>query len=281
MEAVPFSTAIGAEVRGVDLSRPATETLREQLTRSWHEHLVLVFRDQHLDNDALLRFGSMFGELDAAPNDKNVNNYIQGRRELLLISNVKEDGRPIGSLGSAEAAWHTDMSYDELPAKASALYAREIPESGGDTGFLNMYAAYETLPDALRLQVEDRSVKHDATHNSAGELRSGLQMPDDVTVSPGAVHPMVRTHPETGRKALFLGRRDYAWVVGLPVDESETLLDAVWAHCEGGDFSWRHRWRVGDLVLWDNRCAMHRRDAFDDSARRVMIRTQIKGDKPH
>jgi taurine dioxygenase len=194
---------------------------------------------------------------------------------------VIENGVAIGQLGAYEAIWHTDMSYIAEPPMASALYSLEVPHSGGDTGFCNMYLALETLPPELRGQVEGRVCRHDASRNSAGELRRGYVDAPDPSHTVGADHPIVRTHPATGRKALFLGRRRNAYVPGLTLAESEALLDALWAHATQDKFTWYQQWRVGDLILWDNRAVMHRRDSFDPAARRVMHRTQIKGDRPY
>ncbi len=168
------------------------------------------------------------------------------------------------------------MSYQEQPPKASVLYAIEVPPSGGNTGFCNMYRAWDELPAALKHRVEGRRLKHDGTYNSGGYLREGVTATDDPTVSPGTYHPIGYTHPETGRIALYLGRRRNAYIEGLPLAESEALLDELWQHATRDELTWYNRWQVGDLVLWDNRCTMHRRDPFDATARRIMHRTQIK-----
>jgi len=170
------------------------------------------------------------------------------------------------------------MSYNPMPPRASLLYALEVPPDGGNTGFLNMYSAYETLSPELQRAIEGKTCIHDSSRNSAGELRKGFQTTLDPRHTPGAVHPLVRLHPVTKRKTLFLGRRPGAYIHGLPVEESEKLLDAVWAHATQERFAWYQKWRAGDLVLWDNRCVMHRRDAFDESLRRLMHRTQIVGE---
>jgi taurine dioxygenase len=189
-------------------------------------------------------------------------------------------GVPIGALGAGESEWHTDMSYMPQPPSASLLHALELPESGGDTWFCNMYAAYEALPPALRERLAGLVAVHDSSYTSAGDLRKGHEPVADVSKAPGARHPVIRTHPLTGRRALFLGRRRNAYLVGLDVAESERLLDQLWSHATQERLTYRHRWRVGDLVLWDNRCAMHRRDAFAADARRIMHRTQVQGDLP-
>jgi taurine dioxygenase len=276
--------ALGADVHGVDLSGPLSDAVVARIADAWAEHLVLRFSGQKLDDRMLMGFSARFGELDrvpiaAATFDRTDSELVpEAQQWVAVISSVKKDGKPIGGLGSYELVWHTDMSYNPLPPRASLLYALEAPPDGGNTGFLNMYAAYETLPHELKLAIEGKTCIHDSSRNSAGELRKGFQRTLDVRQTPGAVHPLVRLHPVTRRKALFLGRRPGAYINGLPVDESEKLLDAVWAHATQERFAWYQKWRGGDLVLWDNRCVMHRRDAFDESLRRLMHRTQIVGE---
>ncbi|MGE0257358.1 MAG: TauD/TfdA dioxygenase family protein [Alphaproteobacteria bacterium] len=279
VQARPTGAALAADIEGIDLSRPLDPATLAAIKQAWSEHLVLRFRGQTLSDDDLMRFSRHLGELDWAP-IAAAGDAPEGREYVMVVSNVVEQGKPIGQLGAYEAIWHTDMSYIDEPPSASALYSLEVPPSGGDTGFCNMYLAYETLPAGLKRQVEGRSCRHDASRNSAGELRRGFVDAPDATQTVGAEHPIVRTHPVTGRKALFLGRRRNAYVVGLPLAESEALLDALWAHCTKPEFAWYQQWRAGDLILWDNRCVMHRRDAFDPETRRVMHRTQIKGDRP-
>ena len=275
----PTGAALGADIDGVDLAGPLRPETVAAIKAAWGDHLVLRFRGQRLSDDHLMRFSRQFGELDWAP-VAATNDAPEGREYIMVVSNVVENGQPIGQLGAYEAVWHTDMSYVAEPPSASALYSLEAPPAGGDTGFCNMYLAYETLPAELRRQIEGRLCRHDASRNSAGELRRGFVDAPDPTQVVGAEHPIVRTHPVTGRKALFLGRRPNAYIPGLPLAESEALLDALWAHCTKPEFAWYQQWRSGDLILWDNRCVMHRRDAFDPNARRVMHRTQIKGDRP-
>jgi taurine dioxygenase len=240
---------------------------------------VLRFRGQKLSDDDLMHFSRQLGELDWAP-VAATNDAPEGRAYVMVVSNVVENGQAIGQLGAYEALWHTDMSYVAEPPMASALYSLEAPPTGGDTGFCNMYRALETLPTDLRRAVEGKTCIHDASRNSAGELRRGFVDAPDASQTVGAEHPIVRTHPATGRKALFLGRRRNAYIRGLSLADSEALLDALWAHASKDEFTWYQKWHAGDLILWDNRCVMHRRDAFDPAARRVMHRTQIKGDRP-
>ncbi len=273
---VPGGACLGAEIRGVDLRRIDDRDFAA-IHRAWLDHLVLLFRDQRLSDDELIAFSRRLGELDWAPVQETGRRFVEGHPELYVVSNVVENGIPIGSLGAGEAAWHTDMSYLADPPKASMLYAIEVPPSGGDTGFASMYAAYDALPDRLKQRIGGLRVKHDGTYNSGGYLRQGVTATDDPRTSPGAVHPLVCTHPDTGRRMLYLGRRRNAYLAGLELAESEALLDQLWEFVARAEFAWEHVWRVGDLVLWDNRCTMHRRDPFDASARRIMHRTQIKG----
>jgi taurine dioxygenase len=273
----PTGGGLGAEIRGIDL-RDLDEDRFAALHRAWLDNLVLLVRGQALDDADLIAFSRRLGELDHAPVQETGRRFVGGMPELYVVSNVVENGEPIGSLGNGEAVWHTDMSYIEQPPKASALYALEIPPTGGDTSFINMYAVYDTLPEPLKQRIAGLRVKHDGTYNSGGYVRQGVIPSDDPREAPGALHPLVYRHPETGRPALYLGRRRNAYIEGLALDKSERLLDQLWGYVDQPSLSWTNVWQVGDLVLWDNRCTMHRRDPFDPGSRRVMHRTQIKGE---
>jgi alpha-ketoglutarate-dependent taurine dioxygenase len=273
----PTGAALGAEVDGIDLRR-ITDAEFAAVYRAWLDHSVLLFRGQTLDDDDLIAFSRRFGELDFAPIQENGQRFVEGHPEIYVVSNVIENGVAIGSLGAGEAVWHTDMSYLDDPPKASMLYAIEIPPAGGNTGFTSMYRAYEALPETLKRRLERRRVKHDGTYNSGGYVREGVTPTDDPREAPGTYHPIVCTHPETGRKCLYLGRRRNAYIEGLDLAESEALLDEVWRYATRDELTWYNTWRVGDVVLWDNRCTMHRRDPFDAASRRIMHRTQMKGE---
>jgi taurine dioxygenase len=268
--------ALGAEIAGVDLSQPIAPQDFVRIRAAWLEHLVIRFRGQQLSDPQLLAFSAHFGELDPPGPNPLGRPFLPDHPQMNVISNVKVGGVPIGGLGDGEAIWHADMTYIENPPMAAILHALELPPSGGDTYWANMYLAYETLPAELRRRVEGRSAVHDATYNSAGIRRKGYEDVADPRAAPGARHELVRTHPETGRKCLFLGRRRNSYVLGMELEESEALLDALWAHATQPQFTFRQQWRVGDVLVWDNRCTLHRRDAFDPAARRVMHRTQIK-----
>jgi taurine dioxygenase len=276
---VPTGGGIGAEASGLDLSRIGDDDFAA-LRRAFVAHSVLLFRGQVLSDDDLVAFSRRFGALDWAPIQENGRRFVEGKPEIYVVSNVIENGVAIGSLGAGEAVWHTDMSYLADPPMASMLYAIEVPPAGGNTGFCSMYGLYEALPAALKRRIEGLRIKHDGTYNSGGYLRAGAAASDDPRTSPGAVHPLVCTHPDSQRRCLYLGRRRNAYIVGRELAESEALLDELWSYTTRDELAWYNVWRVGDLVLWDNRCTMHRRDPFDSAARRIMHRTQIKGTSP-
>ena len=279
IEVVPAEAPLGAEVRCGDV-RTLDETGFRKVYGAVLDHLVILIRGQTLSDSELIAFGRRFGELDFAPLAKTGRERARPHPEIIVVSNVLENGVPIGVLRDAEVVWHSDNSYREKPLAYSALYALEVPPSGGDTGFANMYLALETLPRELKAVIAGRTLKHDMTYNSAGDLREGFTPVADVRDAPGPSHPIIRTHPETGDDALYLGRRPNAYVNGLSVEESEKILDALWRHATQQRFTWRHQWRRGDILIWDNRCVMHHRAPFDAGARRVMHRIQCAGERP-
>lgn len=273
----PITRAVGAEISGVDLSR-ISDSAFEQVRNAWHRHSALLFRGQQLSHDDLIAFSRRFGDLDEAPVNENGKKFVDGYPHIYVVSNIPgPDGQPIGSLGAGEAVWHTDMSYLPMPPDASLLYSVEVPPAGGDTWISSMIAACAALPQRLRKAVAGRSIKHDGTYNSGGYLRVGMRESNDPQTSAGTPHPVICIHPPSGRETLYLGRRRNAYVMGLPLDESEALLDELWAHASRPEFAYAHRWRVGDVLMWDNRSTLHRRGPFDPCARRLMYRTQIRG----
>jgi taurine dioxygenase len=270
---------LGAEASGVDLARPLSPGDIASIENAWRERLVVVFHGQSLSDPQLIAFSRNFGELDPPGPNPYGKPFLENHPELNVISNVMEGGKPIGNLGDGEAVWHADMTYVEVPPKAAMLHALEVPppQAGGNTYFADMFLAYAMLPSDLKKAAEGRVAVHDASTNSAGLLRKGYQRVTDVRATVGARHPLVRTEPRTGRKALFLGRRPNAYVVGMAVDDSEALLDALWTHATQPRFTLCHRWTVGDLLMWNNLSLLHRRDPFDPATRRIMHRSQIKG----
>jgi taurine dioxygenase len=272
-----LDAALGAEIGGIDVSKPVAADDVKTIEAAWRERLVVVFHGQKLSDPQLIAFSKYFGELDPPGPNPYGEPFNKEHPELNVISNVVENGKPIGNLGDGEAVWHADMTYVEVPPKAAMLHSLEVPPTGGNTYFANMLAAYETLPADLKKAAQGKIAVHDASTNSAGMLRKGYKQVTDVRDVVGAHHPLVRTDPKTGRKALFLGRRPNSYVLGLEVPESETLLDALWAHATQPRFAMCHEWKVGDLLMWNNLSVLHRRDPFDPKSRRVMHRSQIKG----
>ena len=277
MQIIPLANSFVADVADVDVNA-VHDVAFGTIYDAWLRYPILRIRGQALHDDALKDFSRRFGPLEYAPmgrisdeqRAKSPNPYVT------TISNIVVNGKLIGGLGAAEAAWHTDMSYIEHPPTASLLYAIETPAAGGDTHFCNMIAAFRALPAAIAERARRAEVKHDAAHDSIGKLRQGHRHAADPRAAPGAVHPMVRRHPENGSEALFLGRRQDAYVDGLPLADSEALLNDIWRYVALPDAVWTQQWRPGDLVIWDNRSVMHRRAAFDPNSRRWMRRTQVR-----
>ncbi len=276
MNVKPITAKFVAEIEDIDVRSISGDEFNE-LHRAWLEYGVLRLRNQPLDEDELQTFSANFGPLEEIPLGRLpevVRRKIKNRF-VTQLSNIVVDGKPIGGLGNAEASWHSDMTYVETPPPASVLLGVEIPETGGDTYFADQNAAYEALPDDLRARVAGLTIKHDAAHTSIGSLRPGFEPFDDPREAPGAVHPIVITHPETGQKTLYLGRREWAYVPGMTLADSEALLDALWAYAARPENVWRQVWQPGDLIIWDNRRVLHRRDDFDQNARRLMKRCQV------
>jgi alpha-ketoglutarate-dependent taurine dioxygenase len=268
---------VGAEILDVDLRNVSAST-QESIKAAFARHGALLFRNQKISDDDLLLFSRGLGDLDPPPNQENGRLSPPGYPDIYVVSNVLDtSGAPIGALGSGEAVWHTDMSYLDIPPFASMLYALEIPDAGGNTWLCSMVAAARELPDHLRKAISGRRIKHDGTYNSGGFLRKGVTPTDDPHKAPGAWHPSLCTHPETGEEMLYLGRRRNSYVEGYDADASARLLNELWDYATQPKFCYEHRWQIGDLLLWDNRSTMHRRDPFDNTQRRVMHRTQIKG----
>jgi taurine dioxygenase len=281
MQITQLDAPLGAEVSGIDVSTPLPPADVDAIAAAWRERLVVVLHGQELSDPQLIAFSKNFGELDPPGPNPYGEPFNKAHPELNVISNVVDNGKPIGNLGDGEAVWHADMTYVDVPPKAAMLHALEVPppEAGGNTYFANMFAAYASLPADLKKAAQGKIAVHDASRNSAGMLRKGYKEVTDVRETVGARHPLVRTDPQTGRKALFLGRRPNGYVLGLGVAESEALLDALWAHAVQPRFAMCHEWKVGDLLMWNNLAVLHRRDPFDPKTRRVMHRSQIKGDE--
>ena len=266
----------GADITGVDLANLTDDTF-EAIYRAWLSFGVLRFKGQTLSKDSLQTFSQRFGPLEQIPTGR-MSEEQKARLDNLYvtpISNIKVDGKPIGGLGDAEATWHSDMTYVEVPPPASVLLGVEIPQNGGDTFFADQRAALASLPADLRRRIEGLSIKHNAAHDSVGNLRPGFEAFDDPRDAPGAVHPVIRKHSETGDLCLYLGRREWAYIPGLSLDESEALLDELWSYAVPANYVVEQNWTPGDVIIWDNRRCLHKRTSIDPSQRRLLLRCQI------
>jgi taurine dioxygenase len=272
IEVRPLSPALGAEIVGVDLRERLDEARVAALREAWHEHLVILFRDQALDEDDQVRFAEIFGP----PAKIHTSQFVRGHPAVMLISNIREDGKPIGALPDGEMHFHTDQCHQERPAMASMLYAIEVPSVGGNTLFANAYMAYETLPDDIKRRLDGRKALNAYDYDSAATKR-GTKLAEGV---PAYAHPVVRTHPATGRKALYVNRLMTVQIEGVPEAESSELLDFLFDHQEQRAFVYEHVWRPGDILMWDNRCTLHARTDFSPDERRLMRRVTILGEKP-
>lgn len=273
-EVVPLTRHIGAEVRGIDLRlKPDEETVRA-IYQAWLDHLVLIFPDQKLEQEDLIRATGFFGQIGTLgrPPKYFPKGYSRLLPGIMMISNIRENGEPIGALPDGEMMFHHDMIHAEVPSKATLLYSVEIPSTGGNTLFASGYAAYETLDPAIRARLEDKKALH---HYNYGSTIKGDSRGTEAFAE--RVHPVFRTHEDTGKKAIYVNRLMTVKVLDIADDESDRLLNAVYDHAEKREFVYEHVWRVGDLLLWDNRCSSHARTDFPSTERRLMLRTTVEG----
>jgi alpha-ketoglutarate-dependent taurine dioxygenase len=274
LEVVPLSKHIGAEIRGLDLrDRPDDAAIRA-IYQAWLDHLVIVFPGQSLSQEDLLRVTGYFGELSelSRPAKYFPKGYSRLLPGIMLISNIRENGEPIGALPDGEMMFHHDMIHAEVPSKGTLLYSVEIPSTGGNTLFASGYAAYDTLEPKIRAKLEGRKAMH---HYNYGSTQRGDSRGTEAFAE--SAHPAFRTQEDTGRKAVYVNRLMTVGIVDMPQEESEPLLSAVFDHAEKPEFVYEHVWRVGDLLLWDNRCSTHARTDFPSTERRLMLRTTVKG----
>jgi taurine dioxygenase len=288
-EVVPAKAALGAEIRGVDLAQLDDATFNA-LHDAWLDHVLLVFRGQRLAAQDLVNLVRRFGTPVTSSGlhqrnleERTANQVFNLPPEITVVTNVRENGKPVGILGDGEVVWHSDFSFKEKPTAARMLLAVEIPpaELGGHTYFLNCYAAYDVLPAEMKKRISGMTIKQANIIDTAMKLRPGASLDDDPRTTPGPSHPIISTHPETGANMLFLGRRHAAYVNGCTLEESEALLNELWAHATQPRFCYEHHWAVGDVVVWDNRATLHKRDAFASESRRVLYAAQVEGHKPY
>ena len=271
-----LSPALGVEIAGVDLAQPLDDDIFARIRAAWENNCIALFRGQTLDEDAQMRFGRRFGPLGGI-----VNEHDPAKRgnhpEILYVSNIRVDGKLTGVLPDGEMFFHTDQCYIERPAMASMLYAIEIPSHGGNTLYANCFKAYEALLDEVKQRLKGKRALNAYDYDGAPTLRANV-LPDGVK---RFAHPIVRTHPATGRKSLYVNRLMTWSILDMPPDESRALLEYLFDHQEQPEFVYEHKWRPGDVVLWDNRSCLHARTDFDASERRRLRRITVNGDKPY
>ena len=269
----PLSNALGAEISGIDLRRPLGPETISTVKEAWNDHLVIVFRDQDLTQEDQERFCGYFGEMEVVKSSRSLDD---DNPHILFVSNVQEEGKRT-VLENGEMWFHSDQCYYECPVSATVLYAIEIPRVGGNTLFSNCYTAYETLPADLKSRIEGRTALHAYDYGPEMQVKLGPRSAD----APQFAHPVVRTHPETGRRAIYVNRLMTEHIEDVDEAESDELLSRLFDHVERPEFIYEHIWRPGDLLMWDNRCTLHARTDFDPAERRMLRRMTVKGDRPY
>lgn len=279
LRVIPLSSACGAEIRGLDVTKPLTRETVEAIRSAWDEHLVLVFRGQTVTQEQQLAFAASFGDLGSR---KKAPEPLRGRAEgiqqdhekILLVSNIKVDGVPIGAFGEGEFWFHIDSGYAPRPYRYTFLYAVELPSRGGNTMFSNMYKAYDAVPDALKRRLAGKRALHIHEYNRARQADAR----GDISAIPHHYHPVFVTHPNTGRKSLFVDRLMTTAIEGVDPQEGASILDDLYEIGERREFIYEHVWRLGDFVMWDNRCTIHARTDFPKNERRLLRRCTVEGD---
>jgi taurine dioxygenase len=275
---IPLSPALGAEISGVDLNQQLAPHDVAAIKAAWNEHLVLVFRDQTISQEDQLAFATNFGDLGsrrkAPPQLKNrAEGVLQDHEKILLVSNIKVDGEAIGAFGDGEFWFHIDSGYTARPYKYTFLYALELPSSGGNTLFSNMYKAYEAVPDDLKQKLRGKRALHIHEYNRNRQASHER----DLSSIPHCYHPVFITHPDTGRTSLFVDRLMTTRIEGFTAEESGAMLEQLYEIGERRSFVYEHVWRPGDFLMWDNRCTIHARTDFPKHERRLLRRCAVEG----
>ncbi|MBI77302.1 MAG: taurine catabolism dioxygenase TauD [Rhodospirillaceae bacterium] len=274
----PLSPACGVEILGLDLSATLPQQTVDEIRALWNEHIVLVFRNQKITEEEQLQFASRFGKLgDRKPPPKKLKErtegVLQNDQRVMLVSNKTIDGSPIGSFGDGDMWYHIDSGYSKNPYTYTFLYGVELPSEGGNTLFGNMYLAYESLSEELKGKLANQK----ALHIHQYERRARVDISGDISEIPHWYHPVFVTHPESGRKSLFVDRLMTQRIEGCTHEESEQLLEKLYAAGENPSVVYEHEWELGDFVMWDNRCAIHGRTWFDPKESRLLRRCTIEG----
>jgi taurine dioxygenase len=267
---------VGAEIDGIDLSAPLSDETFAAIERAWHEHGVLLFRGQHLDDLQQVKFAERFGPL------AHTLKKFEGTAHpaIMYVTNERKDGKYVGALPDGEMFFHSDMCYLEQPCMAALLHAISIPPEGGNTIFAGMYAAYDSLPTELKSALDGRTAMN-SYEPGYGASNVVARIDASATANTRSyAHPIFRTHPATGRKSIYVNRLMTEYVVDMPRAESDALLTRLFDHQEQVQFQYEHRWQIGDVLIWDNRCTLHARRDFDDQYLRKLRRVTVKGEKP-
>jgi taurine dioxygenase len=276
IDVIPLSDAIGAEIRGVDLREPLSEDAVRTIEQAWYEHVIILFRDQDITLDQQKAFGAHFGEIAIRVREGTTRAEREMGENVMLISNIRENGEQIGKLPDGEMMFHSDTPYMENPQKATILYAIEVPTEGGETLFSNSYKVAETLPDDVKRRIAGRKALQIYDYNTDDVPTGNF----DRSKHPHFEHPIFRKHPETGRTSLFVSELMTDEIIGLPEDESRQLLQRLFEHQRKEEFVYAHAWRPGDLLMWDNRCSVHARNDFPGDQRRLLRRITLYDEHP-
>ncbi len=272
----PISAGLGAEISGVDLTAPLDAETARAIEQAWYDHLVILIRGQDITLDQQRAFAGCFGTVGKRGGTKATALETKTDPGVMLVTNVRENGKPIGTLPDGEMMFHSDTPYVEHPQKATLLYAMEVPSWGGHTLFSNSYAAAEALPDDIKQRLAGRRAMQ--VYDYGTTIKTAAKF--DRAVQPHFAHPVFRRHPETGRSALFVSELMTEEIVGLDEAESREILDFLFAHQRRAEFIYEHVWRPGDLVMWDNRCSVHARTDFPPDQRRMLRRLTLDDEHP-
>ena len=281
IKVTPLAPACGAEIHGVDLARDLSAETIAAIKAAWAQHLVLVFRGQTITQQQQLDFAARFGELGErrvaqAPEElrSRATGVLQDDPRVMLVSNMRVDGQPVGAFGDGEMWFHIDSGYTRQPYKYTFLYAVELPSTGGHTMFSNMYRAYDAVPDPLKARLAGRKALHIHEYKRSAKV----EVPADLSRSLHYFHPVFITHPDTGKKTLFVDRLMTARIEGLSGEESDHILEQLYEIGERREFIYEHVWRLGDVVMWDNRCTIHARTWFPPEENRLLRRCTVTGE---
>jgi len=272
----PICDAIGAEVFGVDLRDPLAPDVAKAIEQAWYDHIIVLVRDQDLTLDQQQAYATNFGKVAVRLQSTATKHEQQTSNTIMLITNVRKNGKPIGTLPDGEMMFHSDTPYYENPLKATLLYAVDIPAHGGNTLFSNSYTAAETLPEDIKHRIGTKTALHIYDYGNQHKTADSY----DKSVHPNFAHPVFRKHPETGRSALFVSELMTEEIIGVSPEESRELLYFLFEHQRKPEFVYEHQWRPGDIMMWDNRCSVHARTDFPSDERRMLRRITLEDDHP-